>query len=514
MNLLIENCSIWPEGRGSVLVRGGVIAKVSGSGTQVASGDTMLIDAGGGTLLPGLTDSHCHPFELGWLKRNVDLRGAANITAVRLRLATKVRGSRPGDWVVGMGWDQELFPDRRMPSKSDIDDISPANPIILSRVCGHIGLLNTKAIELLGLGAQTGDEFERDPYGGLTGIVKERALAGAYAKVPGQTPDACADELLSAEVEAARSGLCTLHCILSPDSFQQELEAMVALKASEKLSLRYRVYVPPEAIGYVEEKRIRERLKGDGVKINGVKLYADGSLGARTAALREPYTDDPTNTGLLRYGDEELSDKVAEGDEKGYQVIIHAIGDRAVEQATEALSEVTGGNNPRAHRIEHASLLPRDLRQKIAKHSIRLTVQPSFITSDTWAKSRLGEERVRDLYPLKSIVSGGILASGGSDAPVESISPILGAWSAMVGSGESPGERLGLGDAFDLYAWRGSANGLEDRINKMVEEGMPANLTLLDSDISHLHPAMLRKVGVSATVADGGIVYSAWGTAR
>jgi predicted amidohydrolase YtcJ len=458
-----------------------------------------------------LIDSHCHPFELGWLKRNVDLRGIANITALRLRLAAKIRGSRPGDWVVGMGWDHELFPDRIMPHRRDIDDLSQANPVILSRVCGHVGLLNTKALEMLRLSGQSGDEYERDGSGELTGILKERALVDAYARVPGRTASAAASELLSAEMEGSSNGVCTLHSILSPDGYKEELGGLLALLSEGKLSLRHRLFVPIEALSHVDDEGIRRRLNDEKVRLNGVKLYADGSMGARTAALREPYSDDPENSGLLRYTDEELASKVAQADEKGFQVIVHAIGDRAVEQAVDALSIVSGSRNPRGHRIEHASLLPRDLRSKMVKHSIRAAVQPCFITSDVWALRRLGEDRIRDLYPLKSMNSEGILASGGSDAPIETISPIIGMWSAMVRGEFALEERLTLDEAVALYTWRGSRNGLDPGDGVAVTEGMPATLTLLDSNISLLHPSMFRKVGVTATIVNGSVVHSSLG---
>ncbi|MDV3277543.1 MAG: amidohydrolase [Nitrososphaerales archaeon] len=473
----------------------------------------MKIDAGGATLLPGLADSHCHPFEVGWLKRSVDLRGTANITAVRLRLATKVRRAQPREWVVGMGWDQEAFPAKLFPSRSDIDDMTLENPVILSRVCGHVGLVNSRAIEALGLETQRGEEYERGPDGKLTGIIKEGALVDAYARLPDKTVAACMNDLLSAEVEAVRSGLCTLHCIVSPDGYREELEALAGLKVDDKLSLRYRVYMPPEAIPYVEEKKVKRVLNDDRARINGVKLYADGSLGARTAALREPYTDDPGNTGLLRYADEELAALVEKADSMGYQVIVHAIGDRAVEQAIGALSVVAGARNLRRHRIEHGSLLPKDLRAEMVKHSIRIAVQPSFISSDKWALARLGEERVNDLYPLKSIMAEGIAASGGSDAPIENINPMIGVWAAMVRAGHAFVERLEGREGLELYTSGSAANGMDDGTDGTIEEGKLANLTLLDSDVSEMHPAMLRKVGVTATIVAGTSVYSSSGEA-
>lgn len=270
---------------------------------------------------------------------------------------------------------------------------------------------------------------------------------------------------------------------------------------------RYRVYVPAEAITYVARNRLSEKLSGNRVRINGVKLYADGSLGASTAALREPYTDDPQNSGLLRYGDEELAGLVTKVDEAGYQVIIHAIGDRAIEQAVEALSIVTGGRNPRRHRVEHASLLPRDLRSKMKKRNIRATVQPCFTVSDIWAIQRLGKERVRDLYPFRSILAEGIVASGSSDSPIKTLSPVIGIWASVIGGSYAPDEKLTLEQALDLYTENAAVNGFDEE-GAQIQEGGRADLTLFDCDVEDMHPAMLRKVGTAATIVDGNVVYS------
>jgi hypothetical protein len=465
-----------------------------------------VIDAKGGSLFLGFVDSHCHPFELGRLKRSVDLRGTTNITGLRLRLLAGVQRAKPGEWVTGMGWDQEAYPGGRMPSREDIDDITPKNPVVLSRVCGHIALLNSRAIDGLGLSDQAGIEYQRDASGRLTGIIKEQALEDAYRRLP-RSADRIATDLQSAEAEAARFGLTALHCILSPEGYREELGALAALGASGSLSLRYRVYVPPDAIEFVETEGMKEKVEGGRVKINGVKIYADGSLGARTAALREPYTDDPTNSGILRQTDEQLTELVARIDALGYQAIIHAIGDRAVEQAINALAPVTGSTNPHRHRIEHASLLPRDLRSRMARHGIRATVQPLFITSDTWAADRLGEERALDLYPLRSMLSEGLVTSGGSDSPVESMSPILGMWAAMSRGGSNLRESLSLDEALSLYTSNSLSNGFDDCGNSLIE-GSPANFTLLDSDTRGMHPALFRRIGVLATVVEGSAVHS------
>ena len=410
--MLLTNCSIMGgSDEASILIEGGRISKVSGRAPDTRADD--VVDAGGGTVFQGLVDTHCHPFEFGRQKRIVDLRGTGNIVAVRLRLQSRIRRAPPGTWVTGRGWDHELFPDKRLPTKVDIDDISPNNPVLITRICGHIALLNSAAIEATGIADRRGSQYDRGADGELTGIVKEGALEEVYSLVP-KEPGMAAVDLQAAEVEAARLGLTCLHCILSPDRYREELDALTALHRGGSLSVRYIVYLPPEAVPYVEEIGLRAE-PGDGqVRLAGVKIYADGSLGARTAALREPYSDEPSNSGLLRHTDDELAELVERSDRAGYQVVVHAIGDRAVEQAVDALSRVSGRGNPRRHRIEHASLLPKDLRSKLVKHSIRTTVQPLFITSDVWAVDRLGEDRARDLYPLRSMLLDGIVASGSS----------------------------------------------------------------------------------------------------
>src|SRR5579863_958061 len=415
--IYLRNC-VLPDGReGSVLIKEGRIEKISvGSSPEIQG--ALTFDAGGGSLLPGLVDTHCHPFEYGWLKRSVDLRGVGNITGLRLRLGPRVKRALPGEWVTGMGWDQETMSDMRMPEKTDIDDLSPSNPVVLTRVCGHIALLNSKAIEVLGLSARHGVEYERGAGGELTGILKESALESVYKALP-RSVQRSGDDLLSVEFEAARFGLTELHCIISPEGFKEELEALFSLDASGSLGLMYAAFIPPEAIGFVEERGYRK--KASKARIAGVKVYTDGSLGARTAALREPYSDDPRNQGVLRCKDAELASMVEKADRAGLRLAIHAIGDRAIEQALEALAPYAGDGNPLGHRIEHASLLPPDLLSKMAAMKIRATVQPMFITSDTWATKRLGEDRALYLYPLKSMHSAGIITSGSSDSPVESM---------------------------------------------------------------------------------------------
>jgi predicted amidohydrolase YtcJ len=509
-SLIIRDCRLSGGELANVVVEDGRISRISQGAESVKAAET--VDAGGSTILPAFVDTHCHPFSLGRLRRMLDLKGTSNIVSIRLRLQAKLKAARPGEWVLGRGWNHESFPEPRLPTRSDIDDISPDNPVLLTRVCGHIGLFNSRAMAELGLESGSGPEFERGANGTLTGVVKEGSLESASAKIPKGGPEEIGEDLLAADFEAAKNGLATLHCIISPDAYKEELMALASLGAAGSLSLRYRVFVPYPALTFLAEEKFEERLP-DSTRVCGVKLFADGSLGARTAALREPYADDPSNSGILRYSDEELAGMVNASADAGRQVVIHAIGDRAVEQAARALAGVAGARNPLRHRIEHCSLAPKDLRSLMSKHSIGATVQPMFIVSDSWAAARLGEERIGDLYPLASMLREGIVISGSSDAPVETISPVLGMWASMVRAGYGKEENLDLQQAVALYTSNAAVNGGEEGSRGEVREGFAADLALMDTDLTKIHPAMLRKVGVGMTLVAGRTAFSYLGAA-
>lgn len=505
--IIIENCNLFthdgPKDVHSILIEDGLILKLSNDRT-IAASDARRIDARGGTVLPGLIDTHCHAFELGSMRRILDLSDVRSITSLRLRLFAFKQRSEKGEWIIGRGWDQEQLVERRYPKREDIDDITPENPVLLKRVCGHIALINSKAIEQLGIDDISNSDY--DTYEGkLTGIIRERALEDAIAKIP-SSAELLMEDILKAQYDASRFGLTTIHCILSIN-YKRELEAISKLYERNKLSIRLRLYVPFDALDYIERNKLNESLASDMLRINGVKIFADGSLGARTAALSKPYSDDPLNMGMLRYDDDQLEDMVRIADEMDKQVIIHAIGDRAIEQSINAIVKSSKKLNGR-NRIEHCSLCPYELIKRIADGRISVTVQPHFIISDIWAMARLGERRILDLYPFKSLLNNGISVSAGSDAPVEPINPILGIWASIAGNNYAPEQRLGLEEAIRMYTVNAAYNGLDEELIGSIREGSVADLTILDSNIDGMHPAMIRKVGIAATIVNGNLIYS------
>src|SRR5712692_8151323 len=222
-SLLVENCNVLnpggENGAHSILVEGGRIVKLSGHPTQKAPEGTTTIDARGGTVVPGLIDTHCHLVALGSMRRILDLTGTSNVTALRLRLFARVNKASPGEWVMGRGWDQEGFTERRYPSGDDIDDLTRDNPVILTRVCGHVALLNTLAMNRLEIDEATANEggrvFDRDESGRLTGIIRERAVEEALGEIRPRNDEVIEADILAGEYEAAKSGLTNLHCILA-----------------------------------------------------------------------------------------------------------------------------------------------------------------------------------------------------------------------------------------------------------------------------------------------------------
>jgi predicted amidohydrolase YtcJ len=439
------------------------------------------VDGSNFTLLAGLIDSHCHLFEVGSSRKVVDLKDVTSIDSLRLRLKSYVASRAKGEWVIGRGWNQELFPEKRFPRKEDIDDLSPYNPVLLKRICGHIALLNSFAINLLRLEERDNPQIEKDKDGRMTGIVTESVLENVLRLAERIDPEECSNYLADSQNEALKNGITKVHCILSSSNFFEELSGLRILLKSGKLSIKLRIYLPVSALG---REDIQSGFDDNYVKINGFKIFADGSLGARTAALKEPYSDDPTNCGILRYSDKEMREMVEKIDGMGKQAVIHAIGDRAVEQAIDAISSVDRANK-RRHRIEHASLSPKYLRKEMALKSIPVSVQPHFIISDFWARERLGD-RITDLYPFKSFINEGVIISGGSDAPVEPMNPMLGFWAAITRKGLDKAESLTLEECIEIYTKNAEYTGLD-----IYDEG---DFTIFDSDLENIHPSSLRKV--------------------
>jgi len=264
--------------------------------------------------------------------------------------------------------------------------------------------------------------------------------------------------------------------------------------------------VPIDSLRKFKDKQVDDPY----LKVKCVKIFADGSLGARTAALMEPYADDPSEKGILYYSLKQLSRLVEEADEAGFQIAVHVIGDKAVEQTVRAFEDALGKERvtKHRHRLEHASVLDQGLIKRIRALGLLATIQPHFVVSDFWVLGRLGPERARWTYAFKSLIDNGVPVAASSDAPVEQLSPLLGVWAAVTRK-RSPEERLSVMEALRAYTFGGAFSSFEEDVKGSIEVGKYADLTVLSQNPLRVKPDRIKDIKVEMTMVGGRVVYSA-----
>jgi predicted amidohydrolase YtcJ len=405
-------------------------------------------------------------------------------------------------WILGRGWDQEKLREHRYPDRSDIDII--ANPVFFRRICGHVAVANSAALAKAGVNENTpdpfGGEIERDSTGKPNGVLKERALEIVSRSVPRDEKDA-RDALLVASQKLLEQGVTSLHCIIEDE---QEFEALKDLKLQGKIEQTIYAILPMSMLEQVGSMEDEVGVWTNGFRIGGIKLFLDGSLGARTAALGNPYDDAPGSSGMLTISKEQLLSVIDKTRDTGLQLCLHAIGDRAVAMGVETLSETVGAGEcgKSRHRIEHASLVPPGLMRDMAELGLVASVQPRFIYSDSWAERRLGK-RISYLYPFKSMLQAGIHLAAGSDSPSDDPSTVEGLWSAVSRPGLLPAERLTTSEALSCYTTGAAYASFSESDEGTLEVGKWANMAVLDRDPFECAPEMLRRLRVVQTIVRG-----------
>jgi len=471
---------------------------------RLKAASTNSVDLHGLVGVPGLADSHVHLLGYGMLLRTLDLSSARSIAEIQTMLAKAGSGKLKDQWILGRGWDQEKLREHRYPDRSDVDII--ANPVFFRRICGHVAVANSAALAKVGVNENTpdpfGGEIERDSTGKPNGILKERALEIVSRSVPGDEKEAI-EALLVASQKLLEQGVTSLHCIIED---QQEFKALKDLKLQGKIEQTIYAILPMNMLEQVGSMEDELGVWTNGFRIGGIKLFLDGSLGARTAALGNPYDDAPGSSGMLTISKEQLLSVIDKTRDTGLQLCLHAIGDRAVALGVETLSETLGPVECRKsrHRIEHASLVPPGLMRDMAKLGLVASVQPRFIYSDSWAEKRLGK-RISFLYPFKSMLQAGIHLAAGSDSPSDDPSTAEGLWSAVSRPGLSTGENLTPSEALSCYTTGASYASFSENEEGTLDAGKWANMTIVDRDPFESAPEELRKLRVVQTIVRGKI---------
>jgi predicted amidohydrolase YtcJ len=440
------------------------------------------------------------------LLRTLDLSRSRSIEQIKRRVAKRTFTLSKDTWVLGRGWDHEKLRERRYPTRDDLDGAS-SKPVFLKRICGHVAVANSAALSVAGIDNRTsnpaGGEIVRDSEGNPNGVLKETAIELVEDKVP-ELMDLTRKALVSASRKLARLGLTSLHCIVSSLT---ELNALRDLKREKKIPQSIYPIVTPKVVDSLEASGLSEKGE-DTFQVRGLKLYLDGSLGARTAALNEPYHDDPTSSGMLTLSNQELKKVVSKARDSNFQLCIHAIGDKAVDLAVQVLGETFGAEGCRRlrHRIEHSSIVNEGSMKEMQKLGIIASVQPRFVYSDHWASERLGTGRLSELYPFGSMNKAGIRLAAGSDCPVEDPNPFEGIWSAVARPGLDKKERLTVGESLLAYTKNPAYASFSEGFRGTLSPGYAADMVVLDGDPFESNVESLRKIRVVRTIIAGKVV--------
>jgi len=383
--------------------------------------------------------------------------------------------------------------------------------VALTRVCGHIGVANSRALEIAGItkkttGPPSGQIDKDSKTGEPTGILRESAYDLVLSKIPEPSEDELAKACSLACEKAVEAGLTSVHWLVGSSA---EIRVLQKLREIGRLPLRVYLIVPMELLDGFTDVGLRTGFGDCMLRLGGVKVFADGSLGARTAALAEEYDDEHSTRGILCLSQKGLDKMVKKAQKARFQTCVHAIGDRAVNAVLNAFERALEGSdgNVRRNRMEHASVLNKQLIKRLKKLGLIVCVQPHFVVSDFWVEARLGRARARWTHPFKTLIDNGVLITGGSDCPVELINPLLGVY-ALVAREPFPEERVSVEEALKVYTINAAYASFEEKVKGSIELGKLADFIVLSHNPLMIKPEKIKDVKVEMTVVGGDIVYS------
>ncbi|MCZ7612303.1 MAG: amidohydrolase [Ignavibacteriaceae bacterium] len=484
---------------------------------------TEVIDLDGKLMLPGFNDSHLHFTSGGNYLLGINLRPALSkeefveiIQSYILR-----RTLSESSWVTGGRWDHELWQDKSLPTKDLIDPVTENTPVFVSRIDGHIGLANSKALELAGINKNTPDPdgglIERDKNGEPTGILKDNAMDLVFKIIPSPTLEENIESTLRALEEARKLGITSVQDMTQPG----ELEAYQQIMKDGKLTCRIYSIWPIDRYEDIVRAGITVNTEDIFIKRGGLKGYADGSLGASTAWFFEPYYSNPSNYGLANdvVTNGNLEKWSTDADRNRLQVCIHAIGDKANAYVLDMFQKIKNINSPwnRRFRIEHAQHLRKEDINRFAEIGVIASVQPYHCIDDgVWAEKRIGSERIKTTHVYHSLLESGAVVSFGTDWPVAPLNPLYGIYAAVTRetvdgknpNGWIPSEIISVEDAVKCYTLNSAYASFEEKIKGSIEVGKLADFVVLSDDIFSIDPDEIKNVEVEMTIFNGEIVYT------
>ena len=518
----------------ALAVRGQHLVYVGGNaGAQGYIGtDTVVVDLEGRTVIPGITEGHIHFMSIGTALLEVD---AANKSKEAILEDVRMQAeNRPhGEWIQGRGWNQETWPDRQYPTKEDLDSVAPNHPVLLRRACGHAFWANSLALSLAGIHQDTpdpvGGEIIRDQDGEVIGILTDTAGNSLEAIVPKYADHKLREALKLAQQELFRYGITSamdagagITSAMGAGSTMQTIDLMKDMYKTGELKVRLAAYIPygPEIQTYYQNGPESGLFDGR-LSLRGMKLFSDGSLGARSAWMLDDYSDRPTHRGNGRYSDEELHELMREAHQAGFQIAIHCIGDAAIKQALDVFERVVKPEETNHRcRVEHFQVArPEDIR-RLADLKMVPSVQFVHVSSDKgMMEDRVGSSRNLGAFAWRSIVGAGAVLANGSDGPVESVNPFHGLYAGVTRKGILdglpkggwyPAECLTRYEALKAATLGSSYAQFEEEVKGSLEVGKYADFVVIDKDYMTCAPDEIKEICALVTVLGGERVYAAY----
>jgi predicted amidohydrolase YtcJ len=504
----------------TLVIRDGRVAFTGRRADVTPAPGEEIVDLGGRAALPGLVDAHGHLMHLARVRLTLDLRGAESEEAAARRVGERAARLPRGEWISGRNWDQNLWPGARFPGKTPLDRVAPDHPVALVRIDGHATWANSAALAAAGI-----DRTTRDPEGGViardaggepTGLLVDTAQRLLHGVEPRPTDEQFDRAVRECLADCLAVGLTGIH------EMGAELYALAAYRRLvERGAFPFRNYVAAAGRSKSTWEHYRERgpeRVGDGrVTVGALKLMADGALGSRGAALHEPYCDDPGNSGLVLMDGAEVERLTLQALARGFQVCVHAIGDRANTLVLDAFERALGRTPRPDHRlrVEHAQILTERDVPRFARLGALPSMQATHCTSDmAWAAERLGPERLRGAYAWRSLLATGVIIAGGSDFPVESPNPFHGIHAAVTrrprdgaDKGWQPEQRMTREEAVRSFtAWNAFASRQERDLGTL-EAGKQADVVVLSDDVFTCDETRIPEIRPTLTLIGGDIVY-------
>ncbi|MEZ0239326.1 MAG: amidohydrolase [Chloroflexota bacterium] len=501
-------------------VRGdSIVAIGDADGLVQAAPWARVVDMAGATIVPGLIDAHCHVTMLAYLLTGADCTPAAapDVATIKERLAATAAG--PEGWVTGSGYAEYQLTDRRQPTRWDLDEAVPETPCILYHRSLHLAIVNSAGLRALGYTDDTPDPprgwLGRDGQGRLDGRLIEGLTLDLINANMGRQFEALDAAGRSAVIARAGLHLASLGITACADA-AADAGAFRALREAERrgeLPVRVNVMFTYAEAAWLLRAGMTTAYGSDRLRVGAIKLFADGGMSSRTAAVDEPYLEPPGEMGLLWYETDALASIIRDCQDAGFQVGIHAQGERGIRMVLDAYGAVIEPGNPLRHRIEHGGMFAPALRAVAARRNIHVVSQPGFLAplGDGYVEA-FGLARTQGLYPFASLLREGVLVAGSSDAPVISASPLLGMRDAMVRRSES-GASIGLDEALtaeealELYTGAAAFVGWQDDRQGSLEPGKLADFTVLDRNPLTVTAAELGEAAVMLTVVGGRTVF-------